>query len=369
MTHSQLLVSKTDIAQTRTRSVEDTALADGQIRVAVNRFAFTSNNITYAAFGDAMHYWDFFPTGEDGWGIVPVWGFADVVQTSHPGVSVGERLYGYFPMAEQCVLQPDRLTPAGFRDAAAHRSNLHAVYNQYQRVASDPFYTAESEDLQALLRPLFITSWLIDDFLADKHFFGTAAEPARPAVMLLSSASSKTAYGTAFMLAQRKGIEVVGLTSVGNVAFCESLGCYHRVLNYEHLDQLAADTACIYIDFAGNAALRSAVHHRFSVWPTAAPSGARMSANWAVRGICRDPRRACSSRRRRSRSARASGVSTAWARVWCRDGVGFSPGCPTHRHRGSTLRHGGTDVLATVYRQVLQGKGDPRQGHIVQLRD
>jgi hypothetical protein len=71
--------------------------------------------------------------------------------------------------------------------------------------------------VQALLRPLFITSWLIDDFLADNDFFGAR-------VMLLSSASSKTAYGTAFQLAQRDGIEVVGLTSPGNVAFCESPG-------------------------------------------------------------------------------------------------------------------------------------------------
>ena len=36
------------------------------------------------------------------------------------------------------------------------------------------------------------------------------------AQLLLSSASSKTAYGTAFQLAQREGIEVIGLTSPGN---------------------------------------------------------------------------------------------------------------------------------------------------------
>ena len=147
---------------------------------------------------------------------------------------------------------------------AQRRAALHAVYNQYLRCAADPFYTAESEDIQALLRPLFMTSWLIDDFLADNDFFGATADPQRPATTLLSSASSKTAYGTAFMLSQRQGIEVVGLTSAANVAFCESLGCYHRVLTYEQLDQLAADTPGIYVDFAGNAALRLAVHTRFA---------------------------------------------------------------------------------------------------------
>jgi hypothetical protein len=81
--------------------------------------------------------------------------------------------------------------------------------------------------------------------------------------MLLSSASSKTAYGTAFQLAQRPGIEVVGLTSRGNVAFCESLGCYSRVVTYDQLDSIAAGTACVYVDFAGNAALRQHIHSRF----------------------------------------------------------------------------------------------------------
>ncbi|MEO7941340.1 MAG: DUF2855 family protein, partial [Burkholderiaceae bacterium] len=180
MSHVRLLVNRSDLTQARLAAVDDAALADGQVRVAVARFACTSNNITYAAFGDAMHYWDFFPTGEPGWGVVPVWGFADVVQSLHPGVAVGERLYGYFPMGEQLVLQPARLTPSGFSDAAPHRASLHPVYNQYLRCASDPFYTAQSQDLQALLRPLFMTSWLIDDFLADNAFFGAAADPSRP---------------------------------------------------------------------------------------------------------------------------------------------------------------------------------------------
>ena len=47
---------------------------------------------------------------------------------------------------------------------------------------------------------------------------------------LLSSASSKTAYGTAFQLAKCEDVHVVGLTSARNVAFCQSLGCYDAVL-------------------------------------------------------------------------------------------------------------------------------------------
>jgi hypothetical protein len=154
------------------------------------------------------------------------------------------------------VLQPDRLSIHGFRDAAPHRAGLHPIYNQYQRCSADPFHTADTEGLQALLRPLFTTSWLIDDFLADNAFFGAKR-------VILSSASSKTAYGTAQRLAQRAGIEVVGLTSPANRAFCDSLGCYTRVLAYDDLATLPAGEACVYVDFAGSVPLRRAVHGHF----------------------------------------------------------------------------------------------------------
>ncbi|MBC7731795.1 MAG: DUF2855 family protein, partial [Bacteriovorax sp.] len=196
MSTTDLLIRKDTLATTRLRNSSEAPLADGQVRVRIDAFALTSNNITYGAFGEAMSYWQFFPSGEEGWGRIPVWGFGSVAQSMHPGVAVGERVYGYFPMADQVVLQPDRLRPDGFTDAAPHRSELHAVYNRYMRCGADPLYTADTEDIQALLRPLFITSWLIDDFLADNDFFGADT-------VLLSSASSKTAYGTAFQLAQR----------------------------------------------------------------------------------------------------------------------------------------------------------------------
>ena len=264
-------VRKDSLHTTRIGTSIDQPLADRQVRLVIDRFALTSNNITYAAFGATMHYWQFFPVAgddADGWGCIPVWGFGRVVQSLHPGVAVGERLYGYWPMASHALLQPVKLTAAGFADGTPHRAGLHAVYNQYKRCEADPFYSADTEDLQALLRPLYLTAWLIDDFLADNDWFGAnagaAASPPRPALMLLSSASSKTAYATAERLARRDGIQMVGLTSAANIAFCESLGVYHRVLAYDQLDALPADTPCVYVDFAGNAVLRLAVHSRFS---------------------------------------------------------------------------------------------------------
>lgn len=252
-----LLVRKDRPGEARLAASVDDALAAGQVRVRVERFALTANNVTYAAFGDAMQYWRFFPTAEEGWGVVPVWGFGTVVQSLHPGIEAGERLWGYWPMADGVVLQPCKLSPEGFTDGAGHRAELHPVYNRYARCSADPFYTADSEELQALLRPLFTTSWLIDDFLADQQFFGARR-------VLLSSASSKTAYGTAFQLRQRAGIERVGLTSAAHRAFCESLGCYDRVLAYEDFAQLDPAVPSVYVDFAGNARLRRSVHEQLA---------------------------------------------------------------------------------------------------------
>ena len=73
-----------------------TALASDEVLLKVENFAFTANNVTYAMFGDAMHYWQFFPSSDAAWGVIPVWGFATVLSSAADGVTVGERFYGYW---------------------------------------------------------------------------------------------------------------------------------------------------------------------------------------------------------------------------------------------------------------------------------
>ncbi|MFO7005545.1 DUF2855 family protein [Pseudomonas aeruginosa] len=247
-------------AALRTRNLPaPEALAEGQALLAVGEFALTANNVTYAALGDALRYWEFFPAGE-GLGIVPVWGFAEVLASRCPGVEPGERFYGYYPMASHLLVAPAQVRGSGFVDASEHRRNLPSVYNQYLRCSSDPLYRASDEALQMLLRPLFTTSFLLDDFLAEHAFFGATD-------LLLSSASSKTAIGLAFLLqrnrAQRgQDYRIVGLTSAGNRAFVEGLGCYDEVLAYDRLDALDTSGDALSVDFAGNGALLGQLHQR-----------------------------------------------------------------------------------------------------------
>src|SRR5829696_5214098 len=89
------------------------ALRDGQVLLHLDQAALTANNVTYAALGEAMGYWRFFPA-DDGWGRVPVWGFADVETSRLDGVGDGERIYGYFPMASHLVVTPAHTTRSTF---------------------------------------------------------------------------------------------------------------------------------------------------------------------------------------------------------------------------------------------------------------
>ncbi len=364
---TEFLVRKDQLQQAEVRSVPADPLADGQVRVAIEHFALTSNNITYAAFGDAMNYWSFFPA-EGGWGKIPVWGFGRISESRHPDLPVGERLYGYFPMASHVVLQPARVSPAAFMDGAAQRASLHPVYNQYTRCAADPFYTADSEAVQALLRPLFITSWLIDDFLVDNQFFGATDVPGVPGVMLLSSASSKTAYGNAFQLAQRSGIRVVGLTSPANRAFCESLGCYHQVLAYDELDRLAADAPAIYIDFAGNAGLRRAIHTRFTNLKYSCSIGGTHVAQLGGAKDLPGPRAtlffAPAQIKKRSAEWGPQGLNQrllqAWQAFTARVTDPAAPWLSLAWHRGPA-------AVEAAYADILAGRSDPRLGHMLSM--
>lgn len=261
---ARLWVSRADLRQTRVVADPDAPtarpLADGEARLRIQRFALTANNITYAAFGEAMHYWDFFPTGDAAWGCIPVWGFAEVTESRAQGVAVGERYYGYWPMGRWLVLQPQRAGARGFVAGDAHRRALPAVYNQALRCAADASYVAAREAEQALLKPLFTTSFLIDDFLAEEGFFGATQ-------VLLSSASSKTGFAAAFCLARRRGtataVRVIGCSSPRNLDFCRSLGVYDDVRAYDALASLDPRVRTVYVDFAGDADFRRALHTHF----------------------------------------------------------------------------------------------------------
>ncbi|BES69049.1 DUF2855 family protein [Marinobacter nanhaiticus D15-8W] len=255
---TRLYTDRSDLGVTQPVTQSLPEVGSGQVLMKIARLAVTTNNITYAAFGDTPHlrYWDFYPTGETGWGQMPAWGFAEVMASSVDGVEVGERYYGFWPLATHVMMEPVRVSQRGFYDGTPHRQALVSAYNQYQRVTTDDAYRPEKEDYQMLVRPLFITSFMLADFLQDNGFFGARR-------IIFSSASSKTAYGTAFCLQEHDDMDIVGLTSARNRAFVDSLGCYGRALDYKDVEQLDDTVPTLYVDFSGNAELRERIHRHF----------------------------------------------------------------------------------------------------------
>jgi hypothetical protein len=357
------VVERQQLAQTQWARTPPAPLADGDVRFAIDSFALTANNITYAAFGDAMNYWGFFPTGDAATGCIPVWGFANVIESRCEGIAVGERIYGYWPIADEAVLQPTRVSDAGFFDGAAHRRELHAVYNHYLRCSADPGYSAAHEAEQALLRPLFTTSFLIDDFLADNAFFGARA-------VILSSASSKTAYGTAFCLAQRAGaVRVVGLTSPANLAFTRGLGCYDDVRTYDEVTSLASDVPSVYVDFSGSVGLRSSIHTHFddALTYSCSVGGTHWDELGSGKGLP-GPRPtlffAPAQVKKRNADWGPAGLQQRLAAAWS----AFMRPVTSGQVPWLRVVHGeGSVAVEAVYAALLDGRTNPAEGHMFRV--
>ncbi len=251
-------VNRNDLRDTHIERRALKPLRDGWVRVAIDRFGLTANNVSYAVAGDQIGYWGFFPA-DDAWGKVPVWGCGNVVASNCTGIPVGERLWGFLPMANAVDLQPGRIRDDQFTDVAAHRQALPQVYNNYRRTNAEPEFLRQLEVERCLFFPLFITSFVLYDYLQDNGFFGAQQ-------VVVGSVSSKTGFGLAHLLYNDPEIDVrvVGITAPANVPFVESLGCCDEVLTYGNESALDAAVPTAFVDMSGNRALTAALHHHFA---------------------------------------------------------------------------------------------------------
>jgi Protein of unknown function (DUF2855) len=360
MKSTDFVVARHDLQQTKfieTLVPDADAVPDEALLIRIDRFAFTANNISYAVLGDQLMYWQLFPAPEN-FGNIPVWGFGEVIASKHPSIAEGERLFGYFPMATHLVIEAADVRRRGLRDAAAHRQGVAPVYNAYARVGGDPAFAGRQGDFQALLRPLFMLSFLVDDQLGENAFHGARS-------VMLSSASSKTAFGLAHLLHRRPDIKVIGLTSTANAAFVRSLGCYDEVVGYDEVTSLPADRPVAYVDMAGNSELRATLHRHF---------GEAMKYSGRV-GL---------THRSSSPGERElPGVKPTWffapdqiqkrAREWGPGGIdsrfsaAWSDFAPMLDRWLSVIEGRGEEAVKQVYQNTLRGRVPPDQGHILSL--
>jgi len=263
-------------------------------------------------------------------------------------------------MATHLVIEAAEVTKRALRDAAAHRQAVAPVYNAYARITGDPAFAGRQGDHQALLRPLFMLSFLVDDYLAENEFYGARS-------VLLSSASSKTAFGLAHLLHGRADLKVIGLTSASNVGFVSSLGCYDEVVTYDRVTTLPANAPVAFVDMAGNSGLRENLHlhfgdqmkysgrigltHRSSSPDEPKLPGAKPGWFFAPDQI-----------RKRAKEWGPGGVDKRFGVAWS----GFAPMLDQWL---KVVESRGPAAVRRVYLDTLQGRIPPEQGHILLLAE
>jgi len=352
-----LLVKRSALAETKLAPAPPLDLSDGEAALRVDLFSLTANNVTYGAFGDFLKYWQFYPAPE-GWGRVPVWGFATVTASRSPSVKAGERVYGYLPMSTSFRLRPGARRHGGFSDESPHRAGLAPVYNNYVLNSEDPLYTQDTEALQVLFRPLFATSFLIDDFIADSGYFGAKQ-------VIFSSASAKTSYAAAQLLKARGEARVIGLTSPGNVAFVEKLGFYDKVVPYGDIASLDGAVPTVFVDIAGDTAVRTAVHRAFN--NALKYSCAVGATHWDA------PRSAEQLPGPQPQMFFAPSVVQKRIADW--GGAGFQQRLgeawraflPTAKSNTRIVEVHGLEAAARVFSDLATGKASPIDGHVIRL--
>jgi len=352
----RLLTDHKTITKTRLEDIPSVPLGEGQARLKLDSFALTSNNVTYAASGFAIGYWNFFPTGIDGQGLVPVWGTAEVVESDSADLPVGTRLYGFYPLAEELVILPQADGQGGFVDAALHRAELPAVYNRYTPVrSSDP----ADDHMRALLQPLLATSYLLFDWLIDNACFGAEQ-------IIIGSASSKTGLGLCKYLAEptERAYKIIGLTSEGNRSFVEGLGACDQVLTYDEIAQLPAVDS-VYVDMSGNAQVKAQVHSTLGAHLK--HSSAVGISHWdqfqpqiKVEGVKPQfffaPAQIAKRREEWGPGVMEKQITAAWKRL-AKDASSWL----------DVKVHTGIGTAAEVYAALAEGTANPRDGHIITL--
>lgn len=349
--HTDFLIDRTDLSCTEVRALpapDSVVLEDGELLLAIERFALTANNITYGVYGDRLGYWRFFPA-EGNQGRIPVWGFATVRQSTVETIPEGTRLFGYLPMASHYVTRLER-RPWGVVDVSPHRAELPAAYNSLVEAALGPL-----DDQIALLRPLFLTAFLLDDYFAENADFGAES-------FILSSASSKTALGLGWLLA-RRGVRVVGLTSPRNAGFVAGVGCYAETRTYDAFAERPVEGRAVFVDFAGDPKVVSAVHHSLGdqLMHSAVVGSTHQTDGPVGPGRLPGPRPTFffAPERLRQRSKDWGGevlngrIQTALEAFIVDNGW------------LDVTTHTGPEALAAIYQMILAGTARPEEGHMI----
>ena len=350
-------VNRSDFRSTRVLHDTPVELSSGQIRMTVERFAVTTNNITYAVAGDMLDYWGFFPADAP-WGRLPAMGLGSVIESANPDIAEGGRYFGFYSMSSEVVIDATA-RGSGFSDTGAHRMNHAPIYTSFVPVGTDQLFDETKPDEYLLFKGLFLTLFLADDHLAETNFSGANQT-------LITSASSKTSISLAACLAMRDGHRSIGLTSARNLAFVNSLGLYDDVVPYDEIALLDPTIPSGLVDMAGNSSVRSEVHTtfgdqlRYSLTVGATHWEAPNRQVRDLPGPTPEFFFAPGQSAKRTAELGADELDTRIAKSF-RELLAGADGWLTVDHRR------GASGITEAYTELLEGRADPATGYIVSL--
>lgn len=349
-----LEIRRSDIRDRRLANTTAPVARPGTVVMRLDKFALTANNVSYAYSGDMLDYWGFFPT-EDGWGRLPVMGFGSVIDSAVEGIAVGARYFGFYPAADHHVVEASP-TRAGFVDAGAHREKHAMAYRSFD--IADPTATPDDESYYLLLRGLFVTSHLCEDFLADNAMFGAGQA-------IVTSASSKTSLALAHEIGKRGDARSIGLTSAANLEFTRATGLYDEVITYDDIEVLDASVPAVVVDMAGNAEILGRIHRHFG---DALRHSCRVGAtHWEETGSLSGlPGPKPEFFFAPSQLAKR-GKEWGRAELESRMGSALALFLDDSRRWLHLEESSGADALLSVWDQLVSGTVDPAAGHVLSL--
>jgi hypothetical protein len=218
-------------------------LKGDHVRVRTAIISLTNNNVSYALLGTALHWWAAYPVPADlqtpyndtkAYGIVPAWGYGEILESKVGGLEPGMLLWGFWPTSSlPADLYLKSADVAGhFIEISEGRKNLWNLYQRYvlpdanARLASLTPQKVEEMAWEAAVRPVWEAGYLLNRSIFGKtHIHPANAGPwskedadLSAAVVVNLSASSKTGRAVTEALVSRRSEKLLGFMTVSSAA-------------------------------------------------------------------------------------------------------------------------------------------------------
>lgn len=236
-------------------------LGPSSVRVRTKAMSLTANNMSYAKAGFLLNWWNVHPlppstppqfNNATKYGRINCWGFAEVLESTHPSVGKGSYLWGYQPigtLAQDLVLEKGTV-PGQVFVKNDYRQDIFSIYNRYfvfpADLGKDIEARAESIAYDAIFRVMYETAYLVNRFVftpdpketlppdtADTTWDPSKAD-IKGATVICFAPGAKVALSFARELrhGQKKPVaKVIGAASEFSIEFVRQTGEYDEVIS------------------------------------------------------------------------------------------------------------------------------------------